>query len=184
MTRYLTDRIMIDPGSRKELRNWLKKNHLQETGVWVIHGKKANTQNLLRYEDVRDECLCFGWVDSLPRSLDEIHTMIYVSPRKKNSIWSALNKQVVARLIEQGLMEKAGFEQIESAKQNGMWEMYDDLDTIPNDLMEAISKNLAIQKKYLGFSPGKKRNFHLSLKLTKNPETRKKRIQKILNELG
>ena len=86
MVKPLENSLKVEVKTRKDLRNWLRKNHLQNKGVWLITYKKPN-EYYLPYNDIVEECLCFGWIDSLPRKLNETKTMLYISPRKKGSNW-------------------------------------------------------------------------------------------------
>jgi len=182
MTKRLDDKLKIFPKSREEFRSWLEKNWKNTDGVWVVYGKKNNSETLIRYEDVRDECLCFGWVDSLPRAVDDLYTSIYVKHRNPKSVWSALNKSIVAKLIQSNQMHPNGLLQIEIAKKNGLWEIYDNIDVSPADLLEALSHNEKARANFSAFTPGVKRNIHLWLKLTNNAKTRANRITKVVSD--
>ncbi|MGV2828599.1 YdeI/OmpD-associated family protein [Myxosarcina sp. GI1(2024)] len=120
MVKQAENAIRVTVRSRQELRQWLQKNHLQAEGIWLITYKK-NHQDYLSYNDVVEECLCFGWVDSLPCKLDEQRSMLYLSPRRKGSNWSKVNKERVQCLIENGLMQPAGLEKVDRAIKDGSW---------------------------------------------------------------
>ena len=85
--RSLENAEKIEVKNRQELRNWLEGNYARTIGVWLITYKKSS-KYYLPYRDVVQECLCFGWIDSLPRKLDKARTMLYISPRKQGSNWS------------------------------------------------------------------------------------------------
>src|SRR6266498_5711606 len=107
---------------RKAWRNWLEKNHSKSPGIWLIYYKKSTGKTRLEYSDAVEEALCFGWIDSTSRPIDDEKYMQRFTPRKPKSGWSGLNKKRIQRMIEQGLMTSAGFEKIELAKKNGSWE--------------------------------------------------------------
>jgi uncharacterized protein YdeI (YjbR/CyaY-like superfamily) len=75
----------------------------------------------LGYDDIVEEALCFGWVDSLPRRLSDQQAMLYVAPRKPSSSWSRRNKERVEQLMAAGLMRPSGLAAVKAARANGKW---------------------------------------------------------------
>jgi uncharacterized protein YdeI (YjbR/CyaY-like superfamily) len=98
----------IQPASRAEWRAWLAANHTQKESIWLVMPKKGSGIQGVILSDAVDEALCFGWIDSLPRTLDENFSMLLVSPRKAKSNWSAVNKAKVERLAIAGLIATPG----------------------------------------------------------------------------
>ena len=94
--------------TRTELRNWLANNFNKTEGIWAIFYKKSSGLGDLSWEAIVEECLCFGWIDSLPGKVDETRTKIYISPRKANSGWSRRNKALLIELQKSGLIEQPG----------------------------------------------------------------------------
>ncbi len=182
--KQLKDKTEINsfyPKSRQEWRDWLQNNHSKEDSIWLIYfKKKSNTPSIL-YSDAVDEALCFGWIDSKAKPLAEDKYMQFFSKRKKNSIWSKVNKEKVERLIGEGLMEKAGYTCIENAKQNGSWTILDEAEAlvIPNDLNLEFSNRPASKIYFSSLSRSDKRNILQWLVLAKRSETRQKRIREI-----
>ena len=117
--RPLADAPEVEVRSRAELRAWLAANHRQPAGVWLVTHKKSEGGRHLPYEEVVQECLAHGWVDSLARAKDERRSMLWISPRRKGSNWSRVNKAHVERLEAQGLMTPAGRAAVERAKADG-----------------------------------------------------------------
>src|SRR5437764_14552104 len=105
--------------NRKAWRSWLKKHHKTEPGVWLIYYKKNSGKSRVSYDDAVEEALCFGWIDSIIKPIDEEKYMQKFTPRKTKSVWSALNKRRVEQLIANNLMADAGLKIIEVGKQNG-----------------------------------------------------------------
>lgn len=116
--------------SREEWREWLEKNHRTSFGLWLIYYKVKSGKPSVRYSEAVKEALCFGWIDSKVKSLDEERYMQIFTPRKPKSVWSKLNKQYIEELIEQGLMTIAGLEKIAAAKQNGSWNSLDAIEAL------------------------------------------------------
>ena len=123
---------------RKTWRKWLEKNHAKSPGIWLIYYKKNSGKTRVAYDDAVEEALCFGWIDSTMRPLDEHSFIQRFSPRKPKSNWSALNKKRIEKLIKEGLMSTAGLEKINLAKNNGSWVSIDHVENleIPPDLQK------------------------------------------------
>jgi uncharacterized protein YdeI (YjbR/CyaY-like superfamily) len=98
--------------NRKEWRSWLSKNHKKADEIWLIYYKKGSGKPRIPYNDAVEEALCYGWIDSTMKKLDDNRYAQRFSPRRKNSNLSELNKERVRRLIKSGKMTKAGLEKI------------------------------------------------------------------------
>jgi len=81
---------------RASWRQWLVQNHAAFRGVWLVYNKAVAGKRRLSYDDIVDEAVSFGWIDSLTRSLDAEQAMLYLSPRKPKSPWARSNKERVA----------------------------------------------------------------------------------------
>lgn len=170
------------PKNRQEWREWLQDNHDKKQSIWLIYYKKKSNIPTVIYSEAVDEALCFGWIDSKVKPLDEEKFMQFFSKRKEKSVWSKVNKEKIERLIKEGLMTKAGFEIIEQAKQNGSWTILDEAEAliIPKDLDDELQKRPNARSYFLGLSKSDKRNILQWLVLAKRPETRQKRIAEII----
>lgn len=94
---------------RSELRRWLEENHSTERECWVVTTRSRHPeQHIIPYIDVVEEALCFGWIDSTLKRLPDGRLAQRLSPRRKNSHWTELNKQRCAELEKRGLMTNAG----------------------------------------------------------------------------
>ena len=94
------ERPQVHLADRAGWRDWLAANAATSSGIWLVYDKGPDRQ--LSYNNPVDEALCFGWVDSRPRVLDEHQAMLMVAPRKPTSSWSRVNKQRVQRLTAAG----------------------------------------------------------------------------------
>ena len=170
------------PKSRQEWREWLQNNYDKKTSVWLIYNKKKSNIPTISYGEAVDEALCFGWIDSTAKPLDDEKYMQFFSKRKAKSVWSKINKDKIDRLTKEGLMTKAGFESVETAKQNGSWTILDDAEAliIPADLEIAFQKRQNASNYFLNLSMSDKRNILQWLTLAKREETRQKRIAEIV----
>lgn len=174
------------PKTKLQWRKWLQKNHLLKDAVWVIMYKKQSGNPTISWSDAVDEALCFGWIDSLKKKLDDESTVQFFSKRKAKSTWSKVNKQKVEKLINEGLMSEAGFESIAIAKRNGSWNILDDVDNlvIPQDLADAFMSVPGSKDQYLALSNSAKKLILRSLIMTKRSGTRQKLIAGILTQLA
>jgi len=172
----------ICPTGRQDWRNWLQVNHKTEQSVWVIYYKmKAGIQTMTWSEAV-DEALCFGWIDSVRKTVDDEKFIQFFCKRKPTSGWSKINKANVQRLINDGMMTPAGHESIERAKQNGSWKILDEVEelVIPKDLEKAFKTHKGSKAFFVGLSKSVKKMMLQWIVLAKRPETRKKRIDEIV----
>lgn len=177
MNRKRDNLELIDPASRAEFRDWLQKRHTQKESVWVVIAKKG-FDGLSRPDSV-EEILCFGWIDSVANKMDEKRFKVLMSPRKPKSVWSKINKALVAKLIKQGLMHPAGMAAIALAKKNGSWKALNDTDNLkyPNELTQALDKSKKAKSNFDSFPPSTKKQILFWIQSAKTAETKTKRIQ-------
>lgn len=172
--------------NRKAWRDWLQKNHATSDGVNLVYYKKETGKPRVDYADAVEEALCFGWIDSTSRTLDEERYMQWFCPRKPKSVWSALNKSRVQKLTEQGLMTPAGMEKVEIAQANGQWTSLDHIENleIPPELAKALQKNKAAKKHFDEASRTYRKQVLYRLNSAKRAETRAKRIAEMVKMMG
>ncbi len=163
----------------QEWREWLKENYQASTGVWLVYYKVKTGKPSIRYTEAVKEALCFGWIDSKVKSLDEERYQQIFTPRKPKSVWSKLNKQYVTELIEKGLMTEAGLQKIEIAKQDGSWNRLDAVEAliVPQDLKQALEANKTANSYFERFSNSAKKNILFWIESAKRSQTRAKRIE-------
>ena len=169
------------PKSRIDWRKWLEKNHQSEQSVWLVYYKASTKIASLSWSDAVDEALCFGWIDSTKKTIDQERYMQYFSRRKPNSNWSKINKEKVAKLIQNNLMTKSGFDSIETAKQNGSWTILDEVEAlvIPEDLREEFANYKGSTAYFNSLSKSNKKILLHWVVSAKRTGTRQKRILEI-----
>jgi len=174
------------PANRQEWRMWLEENHTSRQSVWLVYFKSKSRKPTVKYSDAVDEALCFGWIDSKAKPIDDERFMQFFSKRKAKSVWSKINKEKVERLTAEGLMTDAGFESIAIAKHNGSWSILDTAESleVPDDLEAEFQKNPQSKDYFLSLSRSDKRNILQWLVLAKRIETRQKRITEIVELAG
>jgi uncharacterized protein YdeI (YjbR/CyaY-like superfamily) len=169
------------PANRQEWRQWLKKNHSKQQAVWLVHHKKKTGIATITWSEAVDEALCFGWIDSIRKTIDEEKFIQFFSKRKPTGTWSKINKEKIVQLIDAGLMTTAGLKTIATAKQNGSWTILDEVEEIiiPKDLVAAFKSNPGSKKYFQSISRSSKKAILQWLVLAKRPETRQNRINEV-----
>ena len=170
---------------RASWRAWLEQHHARIAGVWLVSFKKATGKPRVDYEHAVEEALCFGWIDSVARTLDEERAMQLFTPRKPRSPWSMSNKIRVERLVAAGLMRPAGLAKIEQARLDGSWDVYAAAESLelPPDLRAAFKSGPpGARSSWDGFSPSSRRAILWWVHSAKRPETRAQRIAQVVSK--
>ena len=161
-----------------EWRAWLADNGDRAEGVWLVSYKQRTGKPAIAYEDAVCEALCFGWIDSTYRSLDDERGALWWSPRRKGSLWARTNKARVERLEAEGRMTDAGRAAIERAKADGSWAVLEPVEDliVPDDLAAAFKAHPGAAKHWSSFSPTAQRAYLLWIYTAKREATRAKRV--------
>jgi uncharacterized protein YdeI (YjbR/CyaY-like superfamily) len=179
-SEHFEGREVVHPETRAEWRRWLERNHARPEGVWLAAWKAATGKPRVEYEEVVEEALCFGWIDSKGKTLDAERSAIWMSPRKPRSGWSRSNKERVERLVRAGSMAPAGLAAIETAKQNGAWTALDGVEAleVPDDLARALARAPSARAHFDAFPPSARKMILGWIVSAKREETRRTRIEK------
>lgn len=166
------------PRSRQAWRDWLIEHHARGEGVWLISFKKATGKPRVEYDEAVEEALCFGWIDSKPRALDEERSLLWFAPRKPGSGWSRPNKERIERATRAGLMAPAGEAKVARAKQDGSWFALDAVEAleIPPDLASALAARANAAAHFEAFPRSVKRGILEWIGNAKTAGTRDKRV--------
>ncbi len=166
-----------------EWEDWLSKNHDKFSAVWIKFAKKNSGVVSISYDEALEVALCFGWIDGLLNKFDDKHYVIRFTPRKAKSVWSKKNVEHVETLIMEGKMQPAGLVAIEIAKANGSWHNAYDSSTemqIPKDFLQELAKNTSAESFFKSLNKTNTYAIVWRLQTAKTPETRQKRMEKIL----
>ncbi len=166
----------------KEWRKWLHENHATSTGIYIIFYKVSSEFESMRWEEAVQVAICYGWIDSTVKKMDEECRKQVFSPRKDKSVWSKLNKSYIEKLLKENLIHTSGLAKIEIAKQNGSWISLDAVEDliIPEDLKLAFEQNEIAFENYKNFSPSYRKSYLYWLNQAKREETRNSRINQII----
>jgi uncharacterized protein YdeI (YjbR/CyaY-like superfamily) len=166
--------------NRNQWRNWLEKNHdKEEKGIWLVFYKKKTNKPSLDYEDAVEEALCFGWIDSIIKKIDEEKYARKFTPRNDKSLWSELNKKRVNKMIKEGKMTDAGLAKIQKAKKTGLWQKEPrpqiSLD-MPPEFAKALAKNKKAKENFDALAASYRKYYIGWIAIAKRPQTKNRRI--------
>ena len=174
-----TDFLKVEIKSRADLRAWLSDNHATATTVWLVKYKQPSP-HYVPTEEIIEELLCWGWIDSVVGKLDAERTMVRISPRNAKSNWSAFNKALVEKARASGAMTPAGEALIALAVKIGTWTFLDDVERleVPADMAAALG---GLRDVWEDYPRSIKRGTLEWIKTAKTDATRSKRIADVVN---
>lgn len=166
--------IVPDPNAietfatRSSFERWLKRHHATRSEVYIRMFKKGTGIRTIDPSDAIDVALCWGWIDAVRKRFDEESFLQRFTPRRPKSVWSQINRERIARLIEAGRMTPHGLSQVEAAKADGRWDAaYASPKNmrLPDDLLSAIRENPRAQRVFDTLN--KQNRFALAFRLGK-----------------
>jgi len=172
--------------NRDDWRAWLRENHDTKKEVWLIYYKKHTGKPRIPYDDAVEEAICFGWIDSIVKKIDDEKFIQKFTPRKGKSKWSETNKKRARKMIEEGKMTKAGLAKIEEAKKSGEWfkktPTRKELVAFP-ELRKALESNKKALDNFNNLTNSYKKNLIGWITSAKREETRKRRLTEAIRLL-
>lgn len=179
----MTHKPLLYFKNHTEWREWLHENHATHSVVELIFYKVDSEMESMRWEEAVKVAICYGWIDSTVRKIDDERRKQTFTPRKDKSVWSKVNKNYIEELIANNLMHESGLRKIEIAKQNGSWESLDAVENleIPSDLQSAFDANKIAEENYHNFSKSYRKSYLYWLNQAKREETRQNRILEIIS---
>jgi uncharacterized protein YdeI (YjbR/CyaY-like superfamily) len=166
--------------TRSAWRDWLRLHHDTEAEIWLVFYKKDTGKPSLDYDAAVEEALCFGWIDSIIKKIDDEKYLRKFTPRKPNSRWSDLNKKRVLKLEQQGLLTKAGIARINEAKESGLWDKSDRpllSSAVPEELVLALNKSTKAKLFFNQLAPTYRKQFIGWIAMAKRDETKQRRVR-------
>lgn len=169
---------------REEFRTWLQQNHYISPGIWMIFYKKHINTDCIKYFEALEEALCFGWIDSLIKKIDDVKYARKITPRTNTKKWSGLNKKIVSDLITKGKMTQAGLNKIDCYLKTGTvdWAVGKAKDMltkeieVPEFIRKELVKNEPALKNFYNLAPTFRRHYILWITSAKKEETVRKRL--------
>src|SRR5262245_8729165 len=175
------DLITLDVRTRVQWRQWLAKNHASSPGIWLVRHKQHSGTESMVYEDLVCEALCFGWVDSLVKRMDENRYAIKVTPRKPTSKWSDINRKRWQQLKAAGRLAAPG---LTAAPTGNSYAPRPHVPQLPAYIAKAFKTSPKAWQHFQALAPTHRRNFVVWIHTAKRPETREKRIRESVELLA
>ena len=179
----------LHASDRDDWRAWLAQNCNVKKEVWLIYYRKHTGKPSIPYDDSVEEALCFGWVDSIIKKIDDEKFARKFTPRTSKSVWSEANRKRVEKMIKEGKMTEAGLARIREAKASGEWfkppvsAQYKKRLVIPSYLKDALATNKKASHSFNRLAESYKRNFVGWINSAKKEETRKRRLAEAIELL-
>ena len=184
--------VPVDPAKVHEFRDeraferWLARHHDRETEVWIKIHKVGSGLPSITPKQAIDVVLCWGWIDGVRKSFDEHSYLQRYTPRGKKSIWSQVNVDNVARLIEAGRMTPHGLREVLAAQADGRWARAyasgQDL-ALPDDFLAAVRRSAKARKTLAGLSAQNRFAIAFRLHHLKTEAGRRRRIEAFVQML-
>jgi uncharacterized protein YdeI (YjbR/CyaY-like superfamily) len=169
---------------RAAWRAWLAKNHDNVKVVWVLYPKKHTGERCMSYEDSVEEALCYGWIDSIIKRIDDDTYARKFTPRTDHENWSEVNKRRVAKCIQEGRMTEIGLAKINySSPDKPPRPSPPKFSKIPAAMIKALKTNAAAWKNFSSMAPSHQRRYALWIMSAKREETREKRLAEAMQRL-
>ena len=168
--------------SPEKFREWLERNHDSATELLIGFHKKSSGKKSITYAEALDEALCFGWIDGVRKSLNEISYMQRFTPRKPRSIWSNINVKHVERLKQEGRMHRAGIEAYErrAPERTGIYSFENAPRELPSEYEKTFRRNKGAWKFFQEQPAGYRRLMVFRTVSAKKEETRLRRLKQLI----
>ena len=168
--------------SSSELRAWLAKHHASETELWVGLYRKNSGRKSITWPELVDQLLCFGWIDGVRRSVDEISYANRVTPRRRGSNWSAINLRRVEKLTEAGAMEPAGLRAYEAREVTSSYSFERDQVAFDAELEKRFRRNRRAWRYFVSQPPFYRKTATWWVVSAKREETRLRRLDILISD--
>ena len=171
----------LEVKNRKAWRQWLARHHASSPGVWLVRHKKQAGGEKLSYEDIVCEALCFGWIDSLVKRVDDERFLTKVTPRRATSNWSDLNRGRWKRLKAEGLLAPAG---LAAAPTASRYQPKPAIPQLPTYIASAFKAHPKAWQYFQTLTPTQRRYFIGWIHTAKREDTRARRIRESIKLLA
>lgn len=165
----------------EQWRDWLGANADRPDGLWVVVWKRGTGRPAPGYEQLVEEALCVGWIDSTAGTLDGERSMLWFAPRRPGSGWSRTNKVRLARLEGEGRLTPRGRALVDAAKLDGSWTLLDDVEqlVVPPDLAAAFDRHPGSRDRWEAFSRSVRRAHLEWVVQARRDDTRARRVEEV-----
>ena len=168
--------------SRREWRNWLRKHHDSESLIWLVFQKRPTGEKSIGYDDAVEEAMCFGWIDSIVKRLDDDRYARKFTPRKPESRWSTINRQRYAKLKARGLLAAPGRKRAPTERSGDA--PRPSLSLFPSDIETQLKGNRRAREYFDQLAPSFRRAYIAWIDSAKRAETKDKRLREAIRLLA
>jgi len=172
----------LEVRTRKAWRKWLEKNHARETEVWLVYYKRHTGVEGIEYRESLEEALCYGWIDSLVRRIDDDRYARKFTPRKRGSVWSPTNRKLYAELRDRGALAPPGLERAPTGRAEPAQRPM--AARTPAYIVSAFKKNARAWKTFQEMAPSHRRNYVAWIDSAKRDDTKERRIREAVGLLA
>ena len=171
----------LDVKSRAAWRTWLSQRHDSRSGIWLVFYKAHTGRATLSYNDAVEEALCFGWIDSLIRRLDDDRYARLFTPRRPNSRWSTTNRRRFADLQKCGLLAPAGLTRAPTSRSGDAPRA--SVSAVPAYIARALRTNTRARDHFDQLAPSYRRAYIGWIDSAKREETKRRRLKEAIKLL-
>jgi uncharacterized protein YdeI (YjbR/CyaY-like superfamily) len=187
MAEQVPDLPVMELPSAEAWDAWLAQHHASSPGVWLKIAKKGTGVATVTMPEVIEAALCWGWIDGLRHQHDDVYFRQRMTPRKRGSRWSRINRDKAEALIANGRMQPAGRRQVDAARADGRWAAAyagSSTMTVPDDLTRALRRNTAARRAFERLDSRNRYAILYRIQDAKRAETRARRIEGFVTMLA
>lgn len=181
LSETMADLTTLEFRNRDQWRTWLAKHHASSPGIWLVCHKRHTGKKSMSYEDMVREALCYGWIDSLVKRLDEDRYVIKVTPRRPTSKWSEINRKRWAELKAEGSLTTAG---LAAAPTKNTYALRPVIPELPGYIAKALKTHSKAWQFFRSLAPTDRRSFVVWIHIAKRQDTRERRLRESMRLLA
>ncbi len=172
----------LDVRNRQDFRKWLKRHHDSLSEIWLVFHKRHTGVTSIKYDDAVEEALCFGWIDSIIRRLDDARDTRKFTPRKADSKWSTVNRRRYAGLESRALLAPSGLKRPPTSRSGDAPKL--SVSTVPSYITKTLKANPRAWQFFEQLAPSYRRAYVVWIHSAKRAETREKRLREAISLLA
>lgn len=170
--------------TQPQWRKWLEENHDSSLGVWLVFWKRHTGKKSIDYDSSVETAICFGWIDSLMKTIDEDSYARKFTPRRGKSNWSDINRERALDMMRSGALTESGMESVRVARENGSWYLRPVSVEMPLELEELLDNNPDAALFFAELAPSYRKQYMDWVGSAKKPEIRLKRAEEAIRLLA
>ena len=168
----------------EQWRRWLDEHHRTASEIWLVFWRRHTGKQCIDYESSVETAICYGWIDSLMKSIDADSYARKFTPRRGKSNWSDLNRERALKMMRSGAMTETGMETVKAARENGLWYLRAPSVEMPSELEEILDKNSDAALFFAELAPLYRKQYMGWVDQAKRSEIRLKRAEEAVHFLA